>query len=364
MVNVVLAGGGTAGHTSPLIATAEQIRALDPEATLTAIGTPKGLESRVIPAAGLDLKMISPVPMPRKPSAELAMVPMKLRKAINEAKDVLTRADADVLVGFGGYVSMPAYFAARSLKLPIVVHEQNALPGLANKVAAKFTDQVYVSFPDTPLKGGIYIGLPVRRTIAELDRASLRAEARKHFDLDPDKPTLLVSGGSQGAASINKAVKGAKDRLTAEGIQILHVLGQKNFTDDMFSETNEETGAAYLPVAYVEKMELAYAAADLMLGRSGAGTVVETAVIGLPTIFVPFPHGNGEQAKNAEALVAAGGARLVEDSACTADWLLAEVPGMLADTGGLQAMSRASSNTVPGNAAEVLARRVLDIAKR
>lgn len=364
MVNVVLAGGGTAGHTSPLIATAEQIRTLDPDATITAIGTPKGLESRVVPAAGIDLLMISPVPMPRKPSADLAMVPMKLRKAVAEAKSVLTSVKADVLVGFGGYVSMPAYLAARSLKLPIVVHEQNAVPGLANKVATKFTDQVYVSFPDTPLKGGIYIGLPVREMITSLDRSALQTQARKHFDLDADRPTLLVSGGSQGAASINKAVKAAKDRLTGEGIQILHVLGQKNFTEDMLSETNDDTGAKYIPVAYAEKMEQAYAAADLMLGRAGAGTVVETAVIGLPTIFVPFPHGNGEQAKNAEALVAAGGARLVEDSACSADWLVAEVPRMLNDRDGLTAMSRASSNTVPGNAAEVLARRVLDIARR
>ncbi|GAB3697714.1 undecaprenyldiphospho-muramoylpentapeptide beta-N-acetylglucosaminyltransferase [Mariniluteicoccus flavus] len=364
MVNIALAGGGTAGHTSPLIATADALRAADPSVNLIAIGTPRGLESRVIPAAGLELAMIPPVPMPRKPSVDLALVGPRLAGAVGEARKVLRRHRADVLVGFGGYVSMPAYLAAKSLKLPIVIHEQNAVPGLANRAAANLTDEVYTSFAGTPLKNSTFIGLPVRRSITGLDRAARRAEARAKFGLDADRSTLLVSGGSQGARSINEAVRGAKEELLAQNVQVLHVLGQKNFTDAMLSETNDDTGATYLPVAYVEAMEDAYAAADLMIARSGAGTVVETAVIGLPTILVPLPHGNGEQARNAESLVQAGGARLLADDACSAAWVRNEVPALIGDRDELDRMSRAARDLVPANAAEVLAERVLAVAGR
>ncbi|GAB3623383.1 undecaprenyldiphospho-muramoylpentapeptide beta-N-acetylglucosaminyltransferase [Mariniluteicoccus endophyticus] len=362
MVTIALAGGGTAGHTSPLIATADALRAADPAARLFAIGTPKGLESRVVPAAGLELEMIPPVPMPRKPSVDLAMVGPRLTKAVLEARSLLQRRGADVLVGFGGYVSMPAYLAARALGLPIVIHEQNAVPGLANKAAANLTDEVFTTFPGTPLKNSTCIGLPVRPAISGLDRVARSAEARKKFGLDPNRSTLLVSGGSQGARSINEAVRGAYHRLIAQDIQVLHVLGQKNFTDDMMSVTDENTGAMYLPVAYVDAMEDAYAAADLMIARSGAGTVVETAVVGLPTILVPLPHGNGEQARNAESLVHAGGARLLADDALSDTWVANEVPALIGDREKLAAMSRAARDIMPGNAADVLAERILAVA--
>lgn len=363
MVNVVLAGGGTAGHTSPLIATADAIRAMAPDAGLVAIGTAKGLETRVVPAAGLDLELIPPVPLPRTPSPDLFKVPFRLSGAIKAAERVLSEARADVLVGFGGYVSMPAYLAAKRKKIPVIVHEQNSVPGLANKVAAKFADEVYTTFPASGLAGGEFIGLPLRPGIARLDRAAERERACREFELDPALPVLLVSGGSQGARSINTAVGDARDRLLAEGVQILHVLGQKNFTSDTIAAKDASSGAVYRPVAFVDAMENAYAAADLMLGRSGAGTVVETAVVGLPSILVPLPHGNGEQARNAESLVHAGGARLLADSACTATWLHAEIPHMIKDTDLLAAMSGAGRALMPADAAEVLAQRVLAAAR-
>ncbi len=362
MVNVVLAGGGTAGHTSPLIATAEALRSAAPDAGLSAIGTPKGLESRVVPAAGLELDLIPPVPLPRKPSADLLLVAPRLAKAISAAKEVVVRRRAEVLVGFGGYVAMPAYLAAKQLKLPIVVHEQNSVPGLANKIAAKLTGEVYTAYPETGLADGTFIGLPLRTEITSLDRSGEHDAAAKHFDLDPGKPVFLVSGGSQGAKSLNEAVLKAYPKLLARGIQVLHVLGRKNFTDEMMSHTDEETGAVYRPVAYVEHMEQAYAAADLMLGRAGAGTVVETAVVGLPSILVPLPHGNGEQARNAEAVVTAGAAQLLEDSALTPDWLLSVVPELINDSDALARMSRAGRDLMPANAAEVLASRVLAVS--
>jgi len=364
MAHVVLAGGGTAGHTSPLIATAERIEQRDPSGTVVAVGTARGLETTVVPAAGLRLELIPPVPLPRKLTPELLLVPWRLFDSVRQARRLLKRESADVAVGFGGYVSLPVYLAARTLGVPVVIHEQNALPGLANKVAARFAKVVAVSFPDTPLAKARYLGLPVRRGIAELDVDARRSAARTGFGLDADRPTLLVSGGSQGAASINAATLGARERLLAAGVQILHVLGPKNLTESDVRVADDSTGARYLPLGYVDAMEDAYAAADVMVGRAGAGTVMETATVALPMIFVPYPHGNGEQARNAAFLVDGGAAVLVDDADFDADRMAAEVLGLFAGHERLPTMRRASRDLVPADAAGRLADLVLATAER
>lgn len=364
MRTIVLAGGGTAGHTSPLIATANRLVERDPGTRIVSIGTPKGIETRVIPDAGLELQLIDPVPLPRKLTVDLLKVPVRLRRSINQARRVLKNAQADVLVGFGGYVSMPAYFAAREMRVPIVVHEQNAVPGLANKVATRFSRRIAVTFPDTPLQHATVIGMPLRREITELDVAALAPAAREEFGLEPGMPVLLVSGGSQGARSINNAIAEAYPELIARGIQVLHVLGPKNFREDMVPVHDEATGASYRPVAYVDQMERAYAAADLMLGRSGAGTVMETIAVGLPTVLVPLPHGNGEQARNADALVAAGGALRIADADLTADKVVEMVADLAPDSARLDRMRVAGRGLVPANAADLLCDMIDEAARR
>ena len=154
-------------------------------------------------------------------------MPGRLRGAVKEARAVLERVGPDVVVGYGGYVSMPAYLAARRAKVPIVVHEQNSLPGLANQVGARIAQRVAVSFPDTPLPHAEYVGLPIRTMISGLDRMALRAEARAFFGLDPDRPTLVVTGGSQGARNVNTAVAGSARALGDAGVQVLHVVGPR-----------------------------------------------------------------------------------------------------------------------------------------
>ena len=360
--SVVLAGGGTAGHTSPLIATAHELERLSPWVRLTAVGTARGLETTVVPAAGLTLRLISPVPLPRKPGLELARVPARLWRSVAEAARILRSVEADVVLGFGGYVSTPVYLAARRLRLPIVIHEQNALPGLANRVAARFTSAVYTSFPDTPLPAATCIGLPLRRSIVELDRSARRGAARQQFGLHPARPTLLVSGGSQGARSINTAATGAREALLAQGIQVLHVLGPKNVTEETRPSTDVRTGAVYQPVAYVSEMEQAYAAADLMLGRCGASTVLETAAVGLPAVFVPYPHGNGEQGRNAAVVVRAGGAELLDDARCTPEWARVRIPQLILNAAVLDGMSRATSGVGVRDAATTLAQKTLEVA--
>lgn len=360
-VSVVLAGGGTAGHTSPLIATAAELVRQRPEVRVTAVGTARGLETTVVPAAGLTLELIPPVPLPRRPGVDQALVGVRLWQAVAASVGVLRGVRADVVLGFGGYVSTPVYLAARRLRLPIVLHEQNALPGLANKLAARLTRHVYTSFPDTPLPHAQYLGLPLRRAISELNRVAAQRDARQSFGLDPDRSTLLVSGGSQGAASINRAVLQARPALLAAGVQVLHVLGPKNMTADTIPQRDETTGAGYHPLAYVDRMEDAYAAADLMLGRCGASTVLETAAVGLPAVFVPYPHGNGEQARNAALVIGAGGGLLLADQDCTADWVARTVPALLGDRQRMAGMTTALRGVARVDAAAELARRTLEV---
>src|SRR5262245_50865887 len=275
-LSVLLAGGGTAGHTSPLLATADALRDRNPDITITCVGTERGIETRVIPEAGLPLELIPPVPLPRRPTLDLARVPGKLRSAVNASREVLDRIRPDVVVGFGGYVALPIYLAARR-RIPMVIHEGNSVPGLANKVGVRFTGHVAVSFPDTPLAHAVFTGMPIRRLISGIDRAKQRDEGRAEFGLEPERPTLLVTGGSQGARRINHAVSGAAAALADAGVQVLHHAGRV----EEAQVTPRADGPAYYVLPYIERMDLAYAAADLSVCRAGATTVPEVACAGL-----------------------------------------------------------------------------------
>ncbi|WP_219635721.1 undecaprenyldiphospho-muramoylpentapeptide beta-N-acetylglucosaminyltransferase [Nocardioides ungokensis] len=356
MMRVLLAGGGTAGHTSPLLATADALRRLVPDVEITCLGTPRGLETRVVPEAGYPLELIPPVPMPRRPNADLVKVPARLRGAVKATNEVLDRVRPDVVVGYGGYVSVPAYLAARRRKLPLVVHEQNALPGLANKLGARLAQRVAVSFPDTPLPRAEYVGLPIRRMISTLDRAASRAEARAFFGLDPDRPTLLVTGGSQGATRLNRAVSASARALADAGVQVLHVQGKHGGAEP------EATEVPYVVLEFVDRMDLAYAAADLVVCRGGANSVTEAAATGLPGIYVPLPIGNGEQDHNVRPLVDAGGGLLVGDAAVTPEWVAATVPGLANDPERLARMGTAAAALVPRDADDELARIIVEAA--
>jgi UDP-N-acetylglucosamine--N-acetylmuramyl-(pentapeptide) pyrophosphoryl-undecaprenol N-acetylglucosamine transferase len=355
-MRVLLAGGGSAGHTSPLLATADALRRLDPAVEITCLGTREGLEARLIPEAGLPLEFVPRVPLPRRPSADLFRTPTRLRAARAAALAVVDRIRPDVVVGFGGYVSVPAYLAARKRDLPIVVHEGNAVPGIANKLGARMTTHVASSFPHSTLPHAVCSGLPIRRMISTLDRAALRAEAMAEFGLRADLPTLMVTGGSQGAARINGAVSGAAAELASAGVQVLHVVGPKH------ELTVAPGDVPYVVRNFVDRMDLAYAAADAVLCRAGSNTVTEVSGVGLPAIYVPLPIGNGEQAQNARPVIDAGGGLLVADAALTSEWVAATVPGLLNDRDRLEEMGAAAKGVIPLDADEKLARMILDAA--
>ncbi|RIQ35590.1 undecaprenyldiphospho-muramoylpentapeptide beta-N-acetylglucosaminyltransferase [Jiangella rhizosphaerae] len=338
-MKVVLAGGGTAGHIEPALATADAVLRADPQAQVTLLGTERGLEVRLVPERGYELALIPPVPLPRRPTPDLLRLPVRVRAAVRRTTEVLRSHQADVLVGFGGYVALPAYVAARRLRVPIVVHEANAKPGLANRVGARFTSFVAVASPGIDLPHAEHVGIPLRRSIALLDRGASRAEGRAFFGLDPSLPTLLVFGGSQGARRINEATAGALPALLDAGFQVLHAVGRDNV------DAAAEAAAArsrYVPVPYVDRMDLAYAAADLAVCRAGAITCAELAAVGLPAVYVPLPHGNGEQRFNAVPTVSAGGGVLVADGDLTPSRLAAEVVPLLGDRARLDAMGAAA----------------------
>jgi len=356
-MRVLLAGGGSAGHTSPLLATADALRRLDPAVEITCLGTREGLEARLIPEAGLPLEFVPRVPLPRRPSADLFRTPTRLRAARAAALAVVDRIRPDVVVGFGGYVSVPAYLAARKRDVPIVVHEGNAVPGIANKLGARMTTHVATSFPDSTLPHAVCTGLPIRRMISTMDRSALRTEALAEFGLRADLPTLMVTGGSQGAARINGAVAAAAADLANAGVQVLHVVGPKH-------ELTVESGdVPYVVRNFVDRMDLAYAAADAVVCRAGSNTVTEVSGVGLPAVFVPLPIGNGEQALNARPVVDAGGGLLVSDGALTPEWVSATLPALLTDRARLAAMGAAAADVIPLDADDKLARMVQGAAR-
>jgi UDP-N-acetylglucosamine--N-acetylmuramyl-(pentapeptide) pyrophosphoryl-undecaprenol N-acetylglucosamine transferase len=237
------------------------------------------------------------------------------------------------------------------------VHEANAKAGLANKVGARFAVKVAAAVPDSGLADAEVIGIPLRAAITELNRLALRAEARRFFGLHPTAPTLLVFGGSQGARSINNAVVPLASEFAMAGIGVLHAHGPKNTV-----AVQQVPGAPpYVPVPYLERMDLAYAAADAVLCRSGAMTVAEVSAVGLPAVFVPLPYGNGEQSLNCLPVVNAGGGLLVKDEELTPEKVKEVVLPLLANPQRLRAMSMAAQNSGSRTAADVLARMVLDV---
>jgi UDP-N-acetylglucosamine--N-acetylmuramyl-(pentapeptide) pyrophosphoryl-undecaprenol N-acetylglucosamine transferase len=339
-MNVVLAGGGSAGHVSPLLALADRLVADDPATKILALGTASGLEARLVPARGYCFQEIPKVPLPRRPSPAALRMPSDLRAAVGAASAAIEGVKADAVVGFGGYVSAPAYLAARRRRVPIVVHEQNSRPGFANRLGARLTPWVAVSFPGTPLPHAVRTGLPLRAEITSLNRALMRASARASFGLDPDRTTLLVFGGSLGAQRLNQVVPQIAVELADRAVQVLHICGAGKV---VAVPGRPADGPPYVVQEYVDRMELAYAAADVVVGRAGANTVSEITALGLPAVFVPLPIGNGEQRLNAEPVVAAGGGLLVDDARFDPDWLRANLLPLLADAQRCEQMGRAAA---------------------
>jgi UDP-N-acetylglucosamine--N-acetylmuramyl-(pentapeptide) pyrophosphoryl-undecaprenol N-acetylglucosamine transferase len=346
------------------MAVADALMALDPGIRITALGTERGLETRLVPERGYHLELITPVPLPRKPSGDLIRLPLRVRSAVRQTRAVLDDVAADVVIGFGGYVALPAYLAARGgvlggQRVPVVVHEANASAGWANRVGARSAVRVLSAVPEPGLRHVEVVGVPVRATITGLDRAALRAEARAHFGFSDDARVLLVFGGSQGARSINRAVAAAAEALAAAGVSVLHAHGPKNVLDLRDPTAGDPP---YVAVPYLSRMDLAYAAADLAICRSGAMTVAEVTAVGLPAVYVPLPIGNGEQRLNALPVVNAGGGLIVDDDDLTPAFVADTVGRLLGDPQRLAAMTTSAALAGHRDAAQRVAEVAIEVA--
>jgi len=327
MASIVLAGGGTAGHIEPALAVARVWQSEHPEDRIVFLGTKHGLENTLVPAAGFTLKNIEKVSISRRPSMSWFAIPKNLLTSIKECKKILK--GSDLLIGFGGYVSAPAYIAAKISGVAIVIHEANAKPGWANRLGALFTPHLAVAnqVESGAFQKALITGLPLRRDVAnalteaEKDWALARKEAKARLGFDPDKPLLFVMGGSQGSAAINAVIAQALPAFAARNISILHSVGQQNVLP--------EATDSYRPVAYVHDMADAYLASDLIIARSGAVTCSEFRALGRYAVFVPLPIGNGEQFHNAQSLVSDARAQIVMQQSFTPEFLASSIDSLL-----------------------------------
>ncbi|GIZ96711.1 UDP-N-acetylglucosamine--N-acetylmuramyl-(pentapeptide) pyrophosphoryl-undecaprenol N-acetylglucosamine transferase [Tsukamurella sp. TY48] len=352
---IVVAGGHSAGHIEPAMNLADAIRRREPAAAITALGTVRGLDTALIPARGYPLALIAPVPLPRSLGVELLRTPGRLAAAVRAAGAVLDRTGAEVAVGFGGYVALPAYLAARRRGIPILVHEANAFPGIANRIGARLTDRVFTAVPGVRLPHATVLGIPLRPEIAALNRGAVRAAARGRFGLRADGPVLLVTGGSQGAETINAAASAAAPALLRAGVQVLHITGP--------GRDVPPSGPGYVAVPYVDAMRYAYAAADLAICRAGAMTCAELAAVGLPAAYVPLPLRGGEQWRNAEPAVAAGGGVVIDDAALDAAWIERTLVPLLLAPDRIAAMADRAASVGAADAGDLLAVRALDAVR-
>ncbi|MDQ3986939.1 MAG: undecaprenyldiphospho-muramoylpentapeptide beta-N-acetylglucosaminyltransferase [Actinomycetota bacterium] len=358
-MKVVISGGGTVGHVNPAVALG---RALS-EDEVTFIGTSRGVEARIVPAARFPFETIEVQGFDRAKPASLVRVGVTALKATGRARRLLRTLSPDAVVGMGGYVALPVCFAARSLRIPVVVHEQNIVLGLTNRLCKRFARRVAVSFEETLAEAGrrgVDTGNPVLPEIAEMDVDVERKKAIDRFDLDPDRRTLLVFGGSQGAQRINGLVphlvelwRDKRDR------QIVHISGSAQPA----AEPGGESELIYRTTSYVESMSEMYAVADIALCRGGATTIAELTAVGVPGVIVPYPyHRDRQQELHGRALERVGAATVLMERDATA-LAVDEIAGpLLDDVKRLDGMRAAAKSFGRPEAARQLAAVVREVA--
>jgi len=376
-VNVVIAGGGTAGHVFPAVALAQRL-VRDHDAHVRFIGTARGLEHTLVPAEGFELIEIDARPFTRSLSLATLKAPLALRSAAKACRAV-TKA-ADVVVGVGGYASAPALLAAGKTDTPIVLHEQNAIPGAANRLFSTRARVVALSFAEARQRLGgrardraVLTGNPVRARVLRVpgERDALRAQAFATFGLDRARKTLVVFGGSQGARDLNRSLVAAlAGPLRRNDLQVLLLAG-KAHADTVSADlaaagvaTEGAHGGFVRVLPFLEQMELAYAAADVLLTRAGATTIAELTVCGVPAILVPYPHATANhQEANARALERAGAAQVLLQDDITPERIAQDLARVLDDEHVRTGLARAAAAWAHPEADRALADIVVRIAQ-
>ncbi|MDX1509947.1 MAG: undecaprenyldiphospho-muramoylpentapeptide beta-N-acetylglucosaminyltransferase [Nitriliruptorales bacterium] len=365
---VAVAGGGTAGHVFPSLAVASVLEAEGDLGTIF-LGSRDRLEGQLVPAAGHRFEHVEAIPLPRRLSPRLVAVPFQLQRAIKRCVEILTTEQVVGVVTFGGYVSFPVNVAARRLGLPLVIHEQNSVPGIANRLASGWADRVAVTYPGSadsfrhPERTAV-TGNPVRKEMLSASGLD-RAAARESFGLKPDVPTLLVFGGSQGARALNRAIVASAPHWGDLQVQILHAAGaalHREAAADWEKARRDQAGLGVRCVDFIDDMAAAYAAADVVVCRAGATSIAELTVQGKPSVLVPYPHATADhQRHNAEALARVGAARMILDDELTGERIAAEVRPLLEDGETLHRMIASSRSFGRADAADAVARLLREL---
>ncbi len=366
-MRVIVTGGGTGGHIYPALAIAQGIVAQGTEHKILYVGTRESMEAHLVPEHGFDFAAVSGQGLPRKLNAETFKVIGKSFKALWETKKILKDFHPDLIVGTGGYVSGPVVLTGAMAGIPTILHEQNALPGITNRTLSHLVRRVLLTFPESKAHFGnkkklMVVGLPVR---SEIGRVS-REEGAKHFGLRPDRPTILVTGGSRGARTLNKAMVSVLQALADRPeVQVIWATGKVTYEETLdalkagsvsFERPN------WRIMEYLSDMPEAYACADLFVGRAGAATLAELAVAGKPGILIPYPFAaENHQEYNARAVVKAGAARMILDKDLTGDKLRQEVESLLTNGAELGKMSEAAVKLAKPHALEEIVKTCLEV---
>jgi UDP-N-acetylglucosamine--N-acetylmuramyl-(pentapeptide) pyrophosphoryl-undecaprenol N-acetylglucosamine transferase len=367
--SVVIGAGGTGGHIYPGLATADAIRAARPDAQIVFVGTKRGLEGRLIPQAGYELVTVDMLPLNKNLRWRLALFPVAVVRSTAQTFRTLRYRRTDVVLGMGGYPSVPAVLAAWLGRVPRIIHESNATPGLANRFVSRFVPNIALAFQEGGRKlphhrNTRLIGMPISAALASFDRDALRDEARAHFNLKNGERMVLVSGGSLGAVRLSQAAADLAGRWRDRtDVRLVIKAGRDQLTTIEEQLASNGGGRVATALAYLDRMDLAYAAADITVCRAGSGTVAELSHVGLPAVLVPYPSAaHDHQSFNAQALVDVGAAVMIPDADVTADRLEQVLSPVLANPAKLAAMSTAAHQTVHATAARDLAQWVLDLA--
>ncbi|MEU8684859.1 UDP-N-acetylglucosamine--N-acetylmuramyl-(pentapeptide) pyrophosphoryl-undecaprenol N-acetylglucosamine transferase [Streptomyces sp. NPDC048611] len=368
-LSVVIGAGGTGGHIYPGLALADALRRAVPDAAISFVGTERGLETRLIPQAGYRLHTVDMIPFDPALGARRYLLPAALLRSGGQCRALLKEQKAQVAVGMGGYPSAPVIVGARLAGLPSVIHESNAVPGRANKFAARLTPHLTLAFDRSRehLAGGDRaetVGMPLVGPLAELDRTRLRPAARRELGVPDGARLLLVNGGSLGAARLTEAAVGLAGRYRSRpDLRLLIKTGPAALEETRAKLAANGGAAVAEAVPYLDRMDLAYAAADLVVCRAGSATVAELATIGMPAVLVPYPHAPGDhQTHNARVLSDTGAALLLPDPETSAERLDSLVTPLLDDPRRLAAMGAAADPGTHARAADLLAARVLALA--
>lgn len=352
-MKILVTGGGTGGHIYPALAFVNYVKTQEPNAEFMYVGAKRGLENKIVPTTGIPFHTLEIQGFQRKFSLANVKTIQLFLKSIQQAKKILKEFQPDIVIGTGGYVSGAVVYASAKLGIPTIIHEQNSVPGMTNKFLSRYVDRIALSFKDAatffPEDKSVLIGNPRAQEVADM----MKTDILKKFDLDPEKKTVLIFGGSQGALKINQAVTSYLDTFEATDYQILYASGERYYQS--IKENLGETRANISIQPYINEMAAVMAASDLLVGRAGATSIAELTALGLPAILIPSPYvTNDHQTKNAMSLVRVGAAKMITDEELDGDSLGATINEIMADETLQQSMSTASKTLGIPDASERL----------